>query len=63
MPFAFLNALNTSATDAGKTGVVADVADSFVTVFDKDGQEVWTQRRGARAATAPAGAPRASRPR
>ncbi|HYC96644.1 transcriptional regulator [Brevundimonas sp.] len=43
-------ALNTTATDAGKTGDVADVADSFVTVFDKDGQEVWTQRRGARAA-------------
>ena len=42
--------LNTSATDAGKTGAVADVADSFVTVFDKDGQELWTQRRGARAA-------------
>lgn len=43
-------ALGTSATDAGKTGDVADVADSFVTVFDKDGQELWTQRRGARAA-------------
>ncbi len=43
-------ALGTSATDAGKTGAVADVADSFVTVFDKDGQELWTQRRGARAA-------------
>ena len=43
-------ALNTKATDAGKTGDVAGVADSFVTVFDKDGQEIWTQRRGARAA-------------
>ncbi|MDI6623468.1 MAG: transcriptional regulator [Brevundimonas sp.] len=43
-------ALNTKATDAGKTGDVADVADSFVTVFDKDGQELWAQRRGARAA-------------
>lgn len=43
-------ALNTKATDAGKTGDVADVADSFVTVFDKDGKEIWTQRRGARAA-------------
>ncbi|WP_269514315.1 transcriptional regulator [Brevundimonas subvibrioides] len=42
--------LNTSTTDAGKTGEVATVADSFVTVFDKDGQEQWTQRRGARAA-------------
>ena len=43
-------ALNTTATDAGKTGDVADVADSFVTVFDKDGLELWSQRRGARAA-------------
>lgn len=43
-------ALNTTASDAGKTGAQADVADSFVTVFDKDGQEMWTQRRGARAA-------------
>ena len=43
-------ALNTKATDAGKVGEVAGVADSFVTVFDKAGQEVWTQRRGARAA-------------
>lgn len=43
-------ALNTKTTDAGKTGDVAGVADSFVTVFDKDGQEIWTQRRGARAA-------------
>ncbi len=43
-------ALNTSTTDAGKTGEVANVADSFVTVFNKDGEEQWTQRRGARAA-------------
>ena len=43
-------ALGTSTTDAGKTGAVADVADSFVTVFDDEGQEIWTQRRGARAA-------------
>jgi hypothetical protein len=43
-------ALNTSTTDAGKTGDVAGVADSFVTVFNKDGEELWTQRRGARAA-------------
>jgi hypothetical protein len=40
----------TGALDAGKTGDVANVADSFVTVFDPDGQELWTQRRGARAA-------------
>jgi len=43
-------ALNTSTSDAGKVGDAAGVADSFVTVFDKDGQEQWTQRRGARAA-------------
>ena len=43
-------ALNTSKTDAGKAGEVANVADSFVTVFNKDAEEVWTQRRGARAA-------------
>jgi hypothetical protein len=43
-------ALGTSTTDAGKTGEVANVADSFVTVFNKDGEEQWTQRRGARAA-------------
>ncbi|AQR61380.1 transcriptional regulator [Brevundimonas sp. LM2] len=43
-------ALNTSTGDAGKPGDAAGVADSFVTVFDKDGQEEWTQRRGARAA-------------
>jgi len=43
-------ALNTSASDAGKAGDATGVADSFVAVFDKDGQELWTQRRGARAA-------------
>ncbi|MDI1325898.1 MAG: transcriptional regulator [Brevundimonas sp.] len=42
--------LNTSRTDAGKAGQVAGVADSFVTVFNKDGEEQWSQRRGARAA-------------
>lgn len=40
----------TGALEPGKTGDVATVADSFVTVFDAEGQEVWTQRRGARAA-------------
>lgn len=45
-----VGALNTSTTDAGKVGEVAGVADSFVTVFNKDAEEVWTQRRGARAA-------------
>ena len=42
--------LNTSNSDAGRTGDAAGVADSFVTVFDSTGQELWTQRRGARAA-------------
>mgnify|MGYP006200032621 CR=1 FL=1 len=37
----------TGALDAGKTGDVAGVADSFVTVFDAKGDEMWTQRRGA----------------
>lgn len=40
----------TGALDAGKAGDVANVADSFVSVFDAEGQELWTQRRGARAA-------------
>jgi hypothetical protein len=43
-------ALNTSTADAGKPGDVINVADSFVTVFNADGEEQWTQRRGARAA-------------
>ncbi|MBX9616947.1 MAG: transcriptional regulator [Caulobacteraceae bacterium] len=43
-------ALNISSADAGKSGDVANVADSFVTVFNQDGEEQWTQRRGARAA-------------
>ena len=30
------------------TGAYAGQTDSFVTVFDSDGQELWTQRRGAR---------------
>lgn len=40
----------TGALEPGKSGDVPTVADSFVTVFDPEGQEVWTQRRGARAA-------------
>ena len=40
----------TGALEPGKSGEVATVADSFVTVFDAEGAEVWTQRRGARAA-------------
>ncbi len=40
----------TGALEAGKSGDVAAVADSFVTVFNAEGEEQWTQRRGARAA-------------
>ncbi|HEX2560968.1 MAG TPA: hypothetical protein VHK87_12870, partial [Phenylobacterium sp.] len=35
---------------SGETGAFAEESDSFVTLFDADGQEVWTQRRGARQA-------------
>lgn len=34
--------------NSGTSGSFATNSDSFVTLFDKDGQEVWTQRRGAR---------------
>lgn len=40
----------TGALEPGKSGDVANVADSFVTVFDATGKELWTQRRGAKAA-------------
>lgn len=33
----------------GETGASATMADSFVTVFDAEGREQWTQRRGAKA--------------
>ena len=36
------------ALNSGTTGAYAGQSDSFVTLFDKDGQELWTQRRGAR---------------
>ncbi|UTP37988.1 hypothetical protein M9M90_12150 [Phenylobacterium sp. LH3H17] len=36
--------------NSGATGSFATNSDSFVTLFDADGQEVWTQRRGARQA-------------
>lgn len=38
------------ALDQGKAGEAAGVSDSFVTVYDDDGKELWTQRRGARGA-------------
>ena len=40
----------TGALADGKAGADPTVADSFVTVFDADGEELWSQRRGARAA-------------
>jgi hypothetical protein len=36
------------ALNSGTTGANAGQSDSFVTLLDKDGQELWTQRRGAR---------------
>jgi hypothetical protein len=38
------------AVNSGTTGAFAGQADSFVTVFNADGEELWTQRRGARLA-------------
>ncbi|WP_312145291.1 transcriptional regulator [Brevundimonas sp.] len=38
------------ALTPGASGADANVADSFVTVFDAKGVEQWTQRRGAKAA-------------
>jgi hypothetical protein len=40
----------TGALIPGQSGDVATETDSFVTLFDESGQELWTQRRGARAA-------------
>ncbi|WP_404419468.1 transcriptional regulator [Brevundimonas vesicularis] len=40
----------TGALEPGKSGDDAAGADSFVSVFDSSGQELWTQRRGAKAA-------------
>jgi hypothetical protein len=38
------------ALEPGRVGDLPGEVDSFVTVFDEAGQELWTQRRGARAA-------------
>ena len=38
----------TGALDLGAAGADARLSDSFVTVFDASGGELWTQRRGAR---------------
>jgi len=38
----------TGALNSGPTGSFADDSDSFVTLYDNSGQEVWTERRGSR---------------
>lgn len=43
-----LDGVTDGALNSGTTGAYAGTSDSFVTLFDKDGQELWTQRRGAR---------------
>jgi hypothetical protein len=44
-----LDGATEGALNSGTTGANANQSDSFVTLFDDQGQEVWTQRRGARA--------------
>jgi hypothetical protein len=43
-----LDGTTDGALNSGTTGANAANSDSFVTLYDADGQEVWTQRRGAR---------------
>jgi hypothetical protein len=45
-----LNGATDGPMNSGPTGAFADQGDSFVTLYDAEGQEVWTQRRGARQA-------------
>jgi hypothetical protein len=45
-----LNGATDGALTSGTAGAYAGEADSFVTVFNADGEEEWTQRRGARLA-------------
>lgn len=45
-----LNGAQEGALNSGPTGAFADQSDSFVTVFNAEGEELWTQRRGARLA-------------
>lgn len=45
-----LNGATNGALNSGDSGAYAGEADSFVTVFNADGEEQWTQRRGARLA-------------
>lgn len=43
-----LSGATEGALNSGSTGSFATNTDSFVSVYDEEGQEVWTQRRGAR---------------
>jgi hypothetical protein len=43
-----LNGAVDGALNSGSTGLNAGQSDSFVTLYDDQGQEMWTQRRGAR---------------
>lgn len=45
-----LNGAQEGAMNSGPSGAFADQTDSFVTVFNAEGEEMWTQRRGARLA-------------
>jgi len=45
-----LNGAQEGPMNSGPTGSFAKETDSFVTVFNADGEEMWTQRRGARLA-------------
>ena len=41
-----LNGATNGALNSGPTGAFADETDSFVTLYDSSGNEVWTERRG-----------------
>ena len=43
-----LSGATEGALNSGATGSLAGNSDSFVTLLDSSGQEIWTQRRGAR---------------
>jgi hypothetical protein len=43
-----LSGAQEAALNSGTSGAYAGQSDSFVTLYDKDGEETWTQRRGAR---------------
>ena len=45
-----LNGAQAGALNSGPNGAFTDQTDSFVTVFNADGEEQWTTRRGARLA-------------